>query len=129
MKVLVEAGRLVEEGTTFALATVVGVERPSSARVGDLDFSPNRLTFAVADAAEPARVVLNQNWGPGWSTDAGTIKPGPPTELATVTIPPGASGRYAFTFTPPGLYTGSALLALAILATVLAWRRRVTAIF
>ena len=35
MKVLVEAGRLVEEGTTFALATVVGVERPSSARVGD----------------------------------------------------------------------------------------------
>ena len=35
MKVLVEAGRLVEEGTAFALATVVGVERPSSARVGD----------------------------------------------------------------------------------------------
>ena len=35
MKVLVEAGRLVEEGTTFVLATVVGVERPSSARVGD----------------------------------------------------------------------------------------------
>jgi xanthine dehydrogenase accessory factor len=35
VKVLVEAGRLVEEGTTFALATVVGVERPSSARVGD----------------------------------------------------------------------------------------------
>lgn len=35
MKVLVEAGRLVEEGTTFALATVVAVERPSSARVGD----------------------------------------------------------------------------------------------
>jgi xanthine dehydrogenase accessory factor len=35
VKVLVEAGRLVEEGTTFVLATVVGVERPSSARVGD----------------------------------------------------------------------------------------------
>ena len=35
VKVLVEAGRLVEEGTAFALATVVGVERPSSARVGD----------------------------------------------------------------------------------------------
>jgi xanthine dehydrogenase accessory factor len=35
VSVLVEAGRLAEEGTPFALATVVGVERPSSARVGD----------------------------------------------------------------------------------------------
>ena len=35
MNVIVEAGRLAEEGTPFALATVVGVERPSSARVGD----------------------------------------------------------------------------------------------
>lgn len=35
MNALVEAGRLAEEGTPFALATVVGVERPSSARVGD----------------------------------------------------------------------------------------------
>jgi xanthine dehydrogenase accessory factor len=33
--VLVEAGRLAEAGEPFALATVVGVERPSSARVGD----------------------------------------------------------------------------------------------
>jgi xanthine dehydrogenase accessory factor len=35
MNVLVEAGRLSEERTPFALATVVGVERPASARVGD----------------------------------------------------------------------------------------------
>jgi xanthine dehydrogenase accessory factor len=35
MNVLVEAGRLAEEGTPFALATVVAVERPSSGRVGD----------------------------------------------------------------------------------------------
>jgi xanthine dehydrogenase accessory factor len=33
--VLVEAGRLAEAGEPFALATVVRVERPSSARVGD----------------------------------------------------------------------------------------------
>jgi xanthine dehydrogenase accessory factor len=32
---LVEAGRLAEAGERFVLATVVGVERPSSARVGD----------------------------------------------------------------------------------------------
>jgi xanthine dehydrogenase accessory factor len=35
VNVLVEAGRLAEQGTLFALATVVAVERPSSARVGD----------------------------------------------------------------------------------------------
>jgi xanthine dehydrogenase accessory factor len=35
VNVLVESGRLAAEGTPFALATVVGVERPSSARVGD----------------------------------------------------------------------------------------------
>jgi xanthine dehydrogenase accessory factor len=35
VNVLVEAGRLAKEGTPFALTTVVRVERPSSARVGD----------------------------------------------------------------------------------------------
>jgi xanthine dehydrogenase accessory factor len=35
VNVLVEAGRLADEGIPFALATVVDVERPSSARVGD----------------------------------------------------------------------------------------------
>jgi xanthine dehydrogenase accessory factor len=35
VNVLVEAGRLAAEGTPFALATVVNVERPSSARRGD----------------------------------------------------------------------------------------------
>ena len=35
MSLLAEAGRLAEQGTPFVLATVVGVERPASARVGD----------------------------------------------------------------------------------------------
>jgi xanthine dehydrogenase accessory factor len=35
VNVLVEAGRLAEAGEPFVLATVVAVERPSSARVGD----------------------------------------------------------------------------------------------
>jgi xanthine dehydrogenase accessory factor len=35
VNVLIEAGRLAAEGTPFALATVVSVERPSSARRGD----------------------------------------------------------------------------------------------
>ena len=35
MNAIAEAGRLAAEGTPFALATVVNVERPVSARVGD----------------------------------------------------------------------------------------------
>ena len=35
VNVLVQAGGLAEEGTPFVLATVVAVERPTSARVGD----------------------------------------------------------------------------------------------
>jgi uncharacterized membrane protein YfhO len=96
-----------------------------SSRVRDLDFSPNQLTFSVHDGQDAARVALNQNWEPGWTTDAGAIAVGPRTELSTVTIPPGHSGRYAFTFTPPGFYLGAALLAIALLASVLTWRRRV----
>jgi hypothetical protein len=94
-----------------------------SARVSDLDFSPNRLTFSVNDGADAARIVLNQNWGPGWTTDAGPIVVGPPTELSTVTVPAGRIGRYSFTFTPPGIYMGTTLLALAVIATLAAWRR------
>ncbi len=120
---------------SLQLARGAGPDRPQvfdanpSARVSDLHFSPNRLTFSVSQTGDDARVVLNQNWGPGWTTDAGPIKAGRPTELATVTIPGGRGGRYSFAFTPPGLYTGTALLALAMVATLLTWRRRMTPIF
>ena len=83
----------------------------------------------MRDAAGDARVALNQNWGPGWATDAGPITVGPPTELSTVTLPPERSGRYSFSFTPPGIYLGTALLVVAMIATLLTWRRRTTPIF
>ncbi|MEO7133980.1 MAG: hypothetical protein ABI024_07140, partial [Vicinamibacterales bacterium] len=100
-----------------------------SARVGELDFSPNRLTFSVTDGPGAAKIALNQNWAPGWTSDAGPIVVGPRTELSTVTVPPRQSGRYSFTFTPPGIYAGTALMTIALVATALAWRRRVTPIF
>lgn len=95
-----------------------------AARVRDIDFSPNRITFSVVDGADAARVVLNQNWGEGWRTDAGSITVGPRTEVSFVTVPPGVSGRYSFSFVPPWFYEGLALCAAALIATALLWRKR-----
>jgi xanthine dehydrogenase accessory factor len=59
MNVLVEAGRLAAEGKPFALATVVAVERPTSARRGDRAIvSPDgTLTGWVGGACTESTVV------------------------------------------------------------------------
>ena len=94
------------------------------ARLRDLDFTPNRLTFSIANGREDARVVLNQNWAPGWSSTTGTFTVGPRTEVSVVAVPAGQSGQFSFTFVPPGLYTGSAVLAIALVLSAFCWRRR-----
>jgi hypothetical protein len=104
------------------------VDANPSARVRDVDFTPNRISFSVTDGAEPARVMLNQNWAEGWTTDAGTISVGKPTELSFVTVPPGTTGRYTFVFVPPGFYVGLGVSAIALIATALLWRKKLNAI-
>jgi hypothetical protein len=93
-------------------------------------FSPNRVAFNVFGGPEPAKLLLNYNWAPGWSSSAGPIEfIGAPGKLATLTIPPGQTGRYEFSFTPPGLITGTVIFAIAVLVSALAWRKRTRAIF
>ncbi|HEX7280521.1 MAG TPA: hypothetical protein VF239_00615 [Vicinamibacterales bacterium] len=104
------------------------VEGP--ARISDVEFTPNRLSFNVFGGPEPAKLLMNYNWSAGWSTNMGTIEPmGEPGKIATVTIAPGQTGRYAFSFTPPGLSAGAAVFAIAALASAAAWRRRTSPIF
>ena len=100
-----------------------------SARVSDVDFTPNRLTFTVNDGRDPARVLLNQNWAAGWTSTAGEITVSKPTELSFVTVPPGTTGRFTFTFVPPGFYAGTLVFVVALIATALLWRRRLRPIF
>jgi hypothetical protein len=110
-------------------------ERPllwveGTARVTDVAFSPNRIEFNVFGGPEPAKLLLNVNWAPGWTSTAGPIELiGSPGKLATVTIPPGQTGRYEFTFTPPGLAAGTGVFALALLASAWLWRMRLRPIF
>ena len=96
----------------------------ASERIGDLDFSPNELTFSLKDPAAEARIILNQNWSRGWTSTAGTIAIPRQTELGSVTVPPGQSGRYTFTFRPPLLVTGLVIFDLALIATLVMWRRQ-----
>jgi hypothetical protein len=101
------------------------VDANGTDRIRDLDFTPNRLTFGVADGSGPALVLLNQNWSPGWTSSAGAIQPPPKTELARMQLPP---GRYSFTFVPAGFYAGLAVFLAALIATAFVWRRRLSPI-
>jgi hypothetical protein len=120
---------------SLQLQRAAAPERPhvfveGTARVSDVDFSPNRITFNVFGGPEPAKVLLNYNWGPGWSSTAGPIELiGEPGKLAVVAIAPGQTGRYEFSFTPPGLYAGAGIFAIAVAASVALWRRRTAPIF
>ena len=108
--------------------SLVSVE--GTARVTDVVFSPNRVAFNVFGGPEPAKVLLNYNWGPGWRSTAGPIElKGDRGKLAAVAIAPGQTGRYEFSFTPPGLYAGSAIFAAAALLSGVVWRRRTRIIF
>lgn len=120
---------------SLQLSRGAGPNRPQvfdanpSDRVTDLDFRPNRLTFTVKDGADPARIILNQNYSPGWTSTAGPIEAPKKTELASITLPAGKSGRYTFRFVPPGLYAGTGLFVAGLIATALVWRRRISPIF
>jgi hypothetical protein len=104
------------------------IDGGTSARVRDVEFTPNRITFTIADGATPAHVLLNQNWAEGWTTDAGPITVRERTELSFVDVPPGTTGRYTLTFVPPGFYAGLGLCAAALVATALLWNKKLNAI-
>jgi hypothetical protein len=87
-------------------------------------FSPNRLEFSVRAGTQPSKVLLNQNWSPGWTTDAGALDASSRETMASVVIEPDGSGTYAFTFFPPGLWLGTGLFLAACAASVGLWGRR-----
>ncbi len=85
-------------------------------------FTPNRGDFAIVGAAKPTRLYLNYNWGPGWTSTAGTVEH-PPERIASVMLQPGQTGRYVFSFVPPGLWAGSGIFLAALGLSFVVWRR------
>src|SRR6188768_124526 len=63
-------------------------------------FSPNEIVVEVAGARAGDRLVINQNFDPGWHVDG---RPAEPYRDALASTLPIASGRYTFRFWPRGL--------------------------
>ncbi len=87
-----------------------------------VSFTPNEVVVDVSGARVGDRLVLNQNFDPGWSIDGKTAESYRAALATEVTAP---SGQYTFRFWPRGLTAGLAVLGvtLASLAAQL-WRKR-----
>jgi len=95
------------------------------AKISDVAFTPNKVQFSAIGGPERTRVFLNQNYAEGWRSSAGPVRLDPQAGgRMYVELAPGQTGRFAFSFVPPGLWAGIATLALALAASVLAWHRR-----
>jgi hypothetical protein len=97
------------------------VESDGKSQVLDVHFSPNRIEFSVIGGREPSRVVLNQNFAAGWRSTAGVLVPSPTDGRPSIVLEPGQTGKFAFSFVPPGLIAGLLILVVALALTVLWW--------
>jgi len=91
--------------------------------ITDQTFSPNRVMARVVVGREPARVILNENFAAGWASNAGRVTAAPPTSQPSVPLPAGYSDIVAFSYVPPGLGIGLAILTVAVGVSVVVWRR------
>jgi hypothetical protein len=94
------------------------------ASISRVNFTPNRIDFAVITRGGPGRVFMNQRYVAGWSSTAGPIAIDDATQLPYVSIPATATGSYAFTFAPRGLVAGLAALMSGLVLVAVTWRRR-----
>lgn len=94
------------------------------AQITSFTFSPNQIDFTVTRGGTPSRVLLNQNFAPGWFSDAGVVQPDPETGQPSVVLAPGRGGTFAFVFTPSGLLLGCGLGLSGLAAAAYAWPRR-----
>lgn len=97
---------------------------PGSADAGSVKrvkWSPNTIALHV-DVSRPARVLVNQNWAPGWHASVGKVVSH--EGLIAVDVPSGAHD-VVLTFLPWSTLGGAATTLSALLALAfIAWRAR-----
>ena len=94
-------------------------ENSTAGSVKRVSWSPNRIVVH-ANLRAPARLLVNQNWAPGWHASTGTIASN--AELLAVDLPAGERD-VTLTFLPWATSAGAGVtcVALACLA-LLGWR-------
>jgi hypothetical protein len=96
-----------------------------SAKISAVAFTPNSVQFSAIGGGDRTRVFLNQNYAEGWRSNAGPVRLDPQAGgRMYVELAPGQTGRFAFSFVPPGLTAGIVVLILAVAASAFAWHRR-----
>jgi hypothetical protein len=104
-------------------------ERPlvwvdGSAKVSSVSFTPNRIEFSAIGGRTSTRVFLNQNYDYGWRSSAGPVRLDPQAGgRMYVELDPGQTGRFSFSYVPPGLALGVLVLVVGIAASAPAWNR------
>ena len=91
---------------------------PDSADAGTVKrraWSPTKITLGVA-VSRPARVLVNQNWAPGWHATVGKVVSH--EGLLAVDMPAGAH-EVALTFLPWSTLGGATVTLVSLLALVL----------
>ena len=93
-----------------------------SAAISDIVFTPNRVQFAAVGGFAPSKIFLNQNYAPGWRSNAGPVLLDPASGgKMYVALAPGQTGTFAFSFAPPALASGVVLFVVTLVASALAW--------
>ncbi|PYR17084.1 MAG: hypothetical protein DMF98_27430 [Acidobacteria bacterium] len=98
-------------------------------KISSIVFTPNRVQFSAVGGFEPSRVYLNQNYAAGWRSTAGPVLLDPRDGgRPYVQLAPGQTGRFAFSFMPPGLVPGTIVLVVALVTSRLLWHRHLPAV-
>jgi hypothetical protein len=82
--------------------------------VATAKFAPNHIDVRVVGGRETSRLLINQNYAPGWRSSLGPVTPEPRYQNLSIEAPPDAKGTYSVVFVPPGIVVGLVIFAAAL---------------
>jgi hypothetical protein len=92
---------------------------PKAGTVSRVAWSPNRIDLH-AELTRPARIVINQNWHPGWRSSVGTVV----DDQGRLAIDaPAGTSDLAVRFLPRSALGGIGATLLALVVAAILWRR------
>jgi hypothetical protein len=101
------------------------ISTEGSATATETAFTPNRIDVTVDAGPTPARLLVNQNAAPGWTSTLGPVGVDARYRNLSVALPAGTHGAYWVAFRPRGLAAGSLVFLLSVAASFALWKRSI----